>query len=473
MVDGSSEMDACVAVVNPATGNVLDVVAADSAASVAAKVRAAALAQPAWAARSVAERVAVLARFRDLVVAAQERLATLLTSEMGKPIAQARSEIAALAPRIDFFLKEVPKLSEAEVVSTALQAGDIEEVIRYEPIGVVAHISAWNYPYFVGSNVFVPALLTGNAVAYKPSELTPKTGLALAELLHEAGVPAAVFVPLIGNGRVGSALLAQPVNAVCFTGSHATGQRVSAAVAGKLLGPLGGRLQLELGGKDPAYVCHDADPVRAATALADGSFYNTGQSCCSVERIYVHAACAEAFIEHFVETVRAFRIGDPLDPETYIGPLAREAQLRELELQVEDALALGATLRLGGRARPGTGYYFEPTVLTDVLPSMRVMQQESFGPIIGIQVVADDEEAIALMNASAYGLTASVYSTDRARAESILARVSSGTAYWNCCDRVSPRLPWSGRNASGMGATLGHAGIRAFQCPKAYQLKRP
>ncbi len=462
-----------ITVVNPATGEAVDVVSADSAATVAAKVRAAALAQPAWAARKVGERVAILARFRDLLGEAQERLATLLTTEMGKPIAQARSEIGALGPRIDFFLETVPKLSEAEVVSRAAQAGETEELIRYEPLGVVAHISAWNYPYFVSSNVFVPALLTGNAVVYKPSELTPKTGLAIAELLHEAGVPVDVFVPLIGDGRVGAALLAQPVNAVCFTGSHATGLRVAEAVAGKLLGPLGGRLQLELGGKDPAYVCDDADPVSAAAALADGAFYNTGQSCCSVERIYVHAACAEAFIEAFVETVRGFRVGDPLDPETYIGALAREAQLRELEAQVSDAVALGATLRLGGKAREGKGFYFEPTVLTNVLPSMRVMQQESFGPIIGIQVVADDEEAVALMNATEYGLTASVFSGDRARAEGILARVHSGTGYWNCCDRVSARVPWSGRNASGIGATLGHAGIRAFQAPKAYHLRLP
>lgn len=342
----------------------------------------------------------------------------------------------------------------------------MEERIRHEPLGVVANISAWNYPYFVGANVFVPALLTGNAVLYKPSEHASLTGLAIAELLHEAGVPREVFAPVVGAGAVGAALLEQRLDGVFFTGSHATGRRIAEALAGRLI-----PLQLELGGKDPVYVCDDVEVRGAAAAVADGAFYNTGQSCCAVERVYVHRRIAEPFVEAFLAAVCAFRVGDPSDEDSYIGPLARAEQLSVLETQVEDAVRLGARLLSGGRRREGRGYYFEPTVLVDVDGRMRVMREESFGPIIGIQVVADDEEAIARMNDSEYGLTAGVFTPDRARAEAILSRIDAGSVYWNCCDRVSPRLPWTGRKHSGIGVTLSVAGIRTFVRPKAWHLR--
>jgi acyl-CoA reductase-like NAD-dependent aldehyde dehydrogenase len=230
-------------------------------------------------------------------------------------------------------------------------------------------------------------------------------------------------------------------------------------------------VQLELGGKDPVYVADDVDAAAVAAAVADGAFYNAGQSCCAVERIYVHRAVAPAFIEAFLAQVRGFTVGDPADERTYIGPVAREAQLDVLEAQVRDAVHLGARLDVGGRRRPGPGFFFEPTVLTGASHRMQVMREESFGPIIGIQEAADDEEAVALMNDTRYGLTAAVYSHDRARAERILKAVNAGTVYWNCCDRVSPRLPWSGRKDSGVGTTLSVAGIRTFVRPKAWHLR--
>jgi acyl-CoA reductase-like NAD-dependent aldehyde dehydrogenase len=267
---------------------------------------------------------------------------------------------------------------------------------------------------------------------------------------------------------VGAALVAQPVNGVFFTGSYATGVKIAQAVAARLV-----KLQLELGGKDPTYVCDDVDAGAAAEGLADGAFYNTGQSCCSVERIYVHKGAAPAFIEAFVETVRGFKAGDPLDEATYIGPLARAAQLDVLEAQVADAVAKGARLVAGGKRDPshGPGNYFQPTVLVDARNDMAVMREESFGPIIGIQTVADDQEAVRLMNDSDYGLTAGVYSKDRGRAEAILGQVDAGSVYWNCCDRVSPRLPWTGRRHSGIGSTLSREGIRTFLQPKAWHLR--
>ncbi len=450
---------------NPATGALLAELPADDAASVAAKATAARAAQPAWAALPMAERLAPIQRLRAAVLAEAEALATTLTHEVGKPIAQSRNEINGLLPRIDFFLERAEGAVRDEHV---FDGGDVHEQISHLPLGVVANISAWNYPYFVGCNVIVPALLTGNAVLYKPSEYATLTGLHITRLLHAAGVPAEVMQCLVGAGEVGNALLAQRVDGVFFTGSHATGMRISAALAGRLV-----KLQLELGGKDPSYVRADADPAAAAASLADGAMYNTGQSCCSVERIYVHEAIFDAFVEHFLAAVASFQLGDPMDESTYIGAITRAPQLDVLDAQVADALARGATLRCGGKRLAGPGNHYAPTVLTEVNHTMTLMREESFGPVIGIQKVSGDDEAVALMNDTRYGLTAGIYTRDEARARELLAQVDAGSVYWNCCDRVSPRLPWSGRRDSGIGLTLSIEGIRTFTRPKAWHLRQP
>jgi acyl-CoA reductase-like NAD-dependent aldehyde dehydrogenase len=451
-------------IVNPATEAVLAEVTETDGTAVAAAVAAARRAQPDWAARPVSERVASIGRFRALVVARAEALARTLTLEVGKPIAQARRELAGLLGRIDFFSAGVEAALADEVVA---DADGVEERIRHEPLGVIGKISAWNYPYFVGANVFLPALLTGNAVVYKPSELATQTGLAIAGLLHEAGVPADVFATVVGGGTVGARLLEERLDAVCFTGSHATGVKVAAALASRLV-----KVQLELGGKDPAYVCEDVDVAATAAAVADGAFYNNGQSCCAVERVYVHEAVWQPFVAAFVAAVRGFVVGDPLDEQTYIGPLARRAaQLAVLEDQVADARKRGARVLIGGARLPRPGFFFAPTVLVDVDRDMKVMREETFGPLIGLARVASDDEAVAAMNDTEYGLTAAVYTPTRARAERLLARIDAGTAYWNCCDRVSPRLPWTGRKASGLGVTLSHHGIAAFLRPKAWHLR--
>ncbi|HEV2131119.1 MAG TPA: aldehyde dehydrogenase family protein [Longimicrobiaceae bacterium] len=456
-------------VINPATEEVLRELEEDTADTVRQKVEDARAAQPAWGRRPLAERLEPIQRFGRLVAEQQERLAGILTSEMGKPIRQSRNEISALQGRLEFFLEHTAAAIADEVVLR--DVGDesspaMEERIRYEPLGVIANISAWNYPYFVGSNVFIPALLTGNAVLYKPSEHATLTGCAIAGLLHEAGIPREVFVPVVGAAAVGAALLEQEIDGVFFTGSHATGRRIAQAAAGRMI-----PVQLELGGKDPVYVCDDVEVKDAAAALADGAFYNAGQSCCAVERIYVHRRNAEPFVEAFLAAVRRFQVGDPTDEDSYIGPLARREQLAVLEEQVEDAVRQGARLLCGGKRREGEGYFFEPTVLTEVDHRMQVMREESFGPIIGIQVVRDDAEAIERMNDTHYGLTAGVYTPDLARAEALLSGVDAGSVYWNCCDRVSPRLPWTGRKCSGIGTTLSVAGIRAFVQPKAWHLR--
>jgi len=453
-------------VIDPATEELLAELEEDDAPTLARKTAAARAAQRTWAHRPLAERLAAVRRFGELLQSRRDSLAMTLTHEVGKPIRQSRNELTAMQARIDFFLEHTAAAIEEEIVLPATGLPAMEERIRYEPLGVVASISAWNYPYFVGSNVFLPALLAGNAVLYKPSEYATLSGLAMADLLHEAGVPRETFLPVVGAGGTGRILLEQDVDAVCFTGSYATGRRVAEEAAPRLL-----RVQLELGGKDPAYVCDDVDVAVAAAALVEGAFYNAGQSCCAVERIYVHRGIAVAFVKAFVEAARALVVGDPADERTDVGPLARRAQLDVLEAQVADAVSHGARLELGGRRLAGRGYYFEPTVLSRADHRMTLMREESFGPIIGIQEVGDDDEAVRLMNDTEYGLTAAVYTGDRSRAERILAQVDTGSAYWNCCDRVSPRLPWSGRKHSGLGTTLSVAGIRTFVQPKAWHLR--
>jgi acyl-CoA reductase-like NAD-dependent aldehyde dehydrogenase len=452
-------------ILDPATGVVLAKVPEDGKAGVRAKYQRARAAQPAWAATPMKQRLAAIEGFRERVTQQHALLERTLTSEVGKPIKQSRNELSGLLGRIDFFLAEAARVLREERVHADAKLR-LEERISHEPLGVIANISAWNYPYFVGANVFIPALLAGNAVLYKPSEFATLTGLYIAQMLVAAGVPEDVFIPVLGGRAAGEALLEAPIDGVFFTGSHATGERIGAKAGRKMI-----KVQLELGGKDPVYVCDDADVTIAAASIADGAFYNTGQSCCSVERIYVHEKIHDAFVAAFVAEVKGYRMGDPFDESTYIGPITRRPQLDVLRKQVADAKKRGARLLTGGNVLHKKGNWFEPTVFVDANHTMVLMKEESFGPIIGIQQVGSDDEAVALMNDSEYGLTAGVYTHNRARARRILAKVESGTAYWNCCDRVSPRLPWSGVRHSGIGVTLSTYGIQTFTRPKAWHLR--
>ena len=453
-----------ITITNPATGQTITTLSADDAASVALKAARARAAQGAWAQVPLAQRKTCIEGFRAGVVRDLESLARTMSTETGKPIRQSRNELNGLLGRIDFFVQQVQPSVATE---TVFDEGGMKEQIEHVPLGVIGNISAWNYPWFVGGNVFVPALLTGNAVLYKPSEFASMSGLEMARLLHEAGVPADVFIPLIGGGDVGAALLEQKIDGLFFTGSYPTGERIA-----RVLGPRMVKLQLELGGKDPTYVCEDADPKTAAESLADGAMYNTGQSCCSVERIYVHEKIHDAFVAAFMDTVRGFKAGDPLAEDTYIGAITRAPQLDVLDAQVADATAAGARLMCGGHRLQGPGNWYAPTVFTAVNHGMALMREESFGPIIGIQKVSGDAEAIRLMNDSRYGLTAGVFTPDGQRARAVLAQVNAGSVYWNCCDRVSPRLPWSGHGDSGIGLTLSTHGIQTFTRTKAWHLRQ-
>ena len=451
-------------IINPATEEILREIKEDTRESIADKVRALRAEQPQWDKTPLSDRVRVLRIFSNLLDVNIEHLSQVLTSETGKPLQQSRNEVNGARARIKWLTENTEKYLSDEWMTR--EPGLVEK-ISYEPLGVVANISAWNYPYLVGVNVFVPALLAGNAVLYKPSEYSSLTGLEIGRLLKDAGVPVDAFHVALGGKTVGELVLDQMLDGYFFTGSYKTGKYIFEKVAPRMV-----PCQCELGGKDPLYVADDVIDIKAvAAATADGAFYNNGQSCCSVERIYVHEKIYDHYLDEFVKELKSWKIGKPTEEGVYFGPLSRKEQVAVLERQVKDALEKGAELLAGGKAISGKGYYFEPTVLVNVNHSMSVMRDESFGPIIGIMSVKSDEEAIRLMQDTEYGLTAAIYSAHAVRAEKMLQQMNVGSAYWNCCDRVSAALPWSGRLHSGFGTTLSHAGLRAFTRPKAYHLK--
>lgn len=451
-------------IINPFNEEVIKTLESESYDSTLKKIEKLRRGQPLWAQRLLEDRLSIIVRFGDLVKQKTDELAAILTSETGKPIQQAVNEIRGAHNRIEHLKANASKWLQAEVM---VEKGPTREEIQYEPLGVIGNISAWNFPYNVGYNVFLYGLVAGNSVAYKPSEYAALTGLKFRELLWEAGVPEDVFECFIGPGEVGEWLLEAGLDGYFFTGSYKTGKYIAEKLAPKLV-----PLQLELGGKDPLYVMDDLfDIKQAAINAAEGAFYNNGQSCCAVERIYVHEKIYEEFVTHFVEEVSSYKIGNPMDRDTFIGPLTRKDQLEKILQQIGDAVKKGASIRLGGKKWGRSGYFLEPTVLIGVNHTMDVMMDESFGPVIGIQPVKGDDEAAELMKDTKYGLTAAVFSNEEKRARELLSRLPVGTAYWNCCDRVSPNLPWTGRKNSGLGITLSYMGIRAFVQPKAFHIR--
>jgi acyl-CoA reductase-like NAD-dependent aldehyde dehydrogenase len=451
-------------IINPATEEVIADITEDTEQTVKQRFQQATAAQRAWASTPLDKRIACIQKFYTLLDEQKDELAKTLTSEMGKPLQQSYNELNGARSRIKYFIEHAAKyLAEEWIVPD----GTTKEKIVYEPLGVIANISAWNYPYLVGVNVFIPALIGGNAVLYKPSEYATLTGLHIERLLHLAGIPTDCFISVTGKGNVGEYLLNLPLNGYYFTGSYRTGKYIAEKVAAKLV-----PCQLELGGKDPLYVMDDVEDIeKVAGAALEGVVYNNGQSCCAVERIYVHEKIYDQFVASYFEQAKKMKLGDPMDKTTDIGPLSRKEQLEFLSTQVNDAVSKGATVLLGGNAAQHKGYYFEPTVLTKVNHTMKLMTEESFGPVTGIQRVTSDEEAVQLMQDTEYGLTAAVYSKSFERAEAVMKQMNTGTVYWNCCDRVSATLPWSGRKHSGLGSTLSYQGIRAFVQPKAYHIR--
>jgi acyl-CoA reductase-like NAD-dependent aldehyde dehydrogenase len=467
----TSRPEGDIAVENPATGRVIAHVPDLGPEQVAELARRGRGAQPAWEALGFEGRGRVLRRAQRWLVQNADRVIDTIVSETGKAWEDAQAaELAYGASAFGFWAKQAPRyLADERVKSAAIFVKGKRLVLRYRPLGLVGVIGPWNYPLTNSFGDCIPALAAGNSVILKPSEITPLTSLLLAEGLRESGLPADVFQVATGRGPTGEALI-DAVDMIMFTGSTATGRKVMARAA-QTLTPV----SLEMGGKDPMIVLSDADLERAANAAVYYSMLNTGQTCISIERVYVEAPVYDAFVAKVTDKARALRHGSPAGPGSVdVGSMTHGPQVDIVERHVEDARARGARVIVGGHREDRPGQWFEPTVLVDVDHDMAIMREETFGPTLPIMRVADADEAVRLANDSPYGLGASVFSGDLARGEAIARRLESGSVCVNdaLVNYYALELPMGGTKASGMGYRHGPGGIRKFTQHQALLISR-
>ena len=431
------------------------------------KLAAARRAQASWKTVPVAERAALLTAMVDAFLARGDEIAPELSWQMGRPVAQTPGELGGFEERA----RHMIAIAEAALADVAAAPVDgFTRFIRREPLGVVFTVAPWNYPLLTSVNSIVPALMAGNAVILKHSAQTPLCAERYAEAATAAGLPDGLFQFLhLSHADTEKVVKSDQVDFVAFTGSVPAGGAIEAAAAGHFIG-----VGLELGGKDPAYVRADVDVAHAVENLVDGAFFNSGQSCCGIERIYAHADVYDAFVDGFVETTNAYRLGDPTDPDTNLGPLVRTGAADFVRGQTAEAVGAGAKALIDPNRfsanRDGTPY-LAPQVLVDVDHTMRVMTEESFGPVVGIMKVASDDEAIRLMNDSPFGLTASVWTRDADAALAVGGAVETGTWFMNRCDYLDPALAWTGVKQSGRGCTLSSVGYEHLTRPKSFHLR--
>lgn len=436
----------------------------EAAKAAVARARAA---QGAWAARPLEERIALVKAGVARLTTMKETVALELAHQMGRPIRYGQGEMGGVNARTDYM---------AQIAAETLAPHMIEDSAAFrrylarEALGVVFIVAPWNYPYLTTINTLVPALIAGNTVILKHASQTLLVGERLAQAFHEAGVPADVFQNVVLDHATTEALIAaRAFNFVNFTGSVGGGQAIERAAAGTFT-PLG----LELGGKDPGYVRADANLDAAVDTLMDGAMFNSGQCCCGIERIYVHESLYDAFVEKAVAWVNGLKLGSPLDPETTLGPMANKRFAKVVRDQIAEAIAAGAKPLIDPKAFPADdgGAYLAPQILVNVNHQMKVMMEESFGPVVGIMKVKDDEEALRLMNDSPYGLTASIWTEDYDTAAALGARVETGTVFMNRADYLDPALCWTGCKDTGRGGSLSYLGFHSVTRPKSYHLKK-
>jgi acyl-CoA reductase-like NAD-dependent aldehyde dehydrogenase len=449
-------------VINPYDQTVYRELALETIAGLEEKIRAARAAAISWREVPLAERVHVVRSALDYFRSHQDRIAAEITAQMGKPIREAHNEFGGFFERAAHMLS----IAEDTLAPEELPPKDhFHRRIERAPLGVVLNIAAWNYPLLIAVNVVVPALVAGNSVLLKHSARTPLCGTHFqAAFNHRPGLLTHL---LLSHAQTLDVIRDPRIDHVVFTGSVSGGRRIHQAAAGRFID-----LGLELGGKDPAYVAEDADLAFSVPNIVDGALYNAGQSCCAVERVYVHQNNYASFLEQAAEAMTHFKPGDPLDPATTLGPLADRAALDVLDRQVHEALQRGARLICGGRRLEGSpGNFYLPTLLADVDSRAEVMQEESFGPLLPVQAVADDAEALEQMNNSRYGLTASIWTRSRTRAEWFAARLEAGTVYQNRCDYLDPGLAWTGVKDSGRGVSLSRYGYHGLTRPKSIHFR--
>ncbi|HEX9789571.1 MAG TPA: aldehyde dehydrogenase family protein [Kiloniellales bacterium] len=453
--------------VSPADGKVyVERPLAGEAEALAALARAR-KAQGAWRHTPLKERQALLSKAVDAFVAQGPRIAEEISWQMGRPVSQTPGEVRGFEERARHVIAIAPEA--LKDIAVEPKAG-FTRFIRRDPLGVVFVVAPWNYPYLTAVNSVMPALLAGNAVILKHSHQTPLCAERFAEAFAAAGLPKDVFQFLhVGHEVAAQMIGSNNVDFVAFTGSVPGGHAVQAAAALRFIGT-----GLELGGKDPAYVRADVNLPHAIENVVDGAFFNSGQSCCGIERVYVHAKVYKDFVDGAVALVSKYRLGNPLEKETNLGPMVRASAADFVRGQVRDAVAAGAKPLIDAKLFPANAEgtpYLAPQVLIDVDHSMRVMTEESFGPVVGIMKVNSDDEAIALMNDSEFGLTASIWTTDEAAALAIGDRVETGTWFMNRCDYLDPALAWTGVKDSGRGCTLSSVGFEQLTRPKSFHLR--
>ena len=436
----------------------------DAAQAAVARARAA---QAEWAARPLDDRIALVKAGVAALTAMKDDIATELAQQMGRPIRFGAGEMGGVNARTDYMADIAAETLAPKVIE---DSNSFRRVLAREALGVVFVIAPWNYPYLTAINTIVPALIAGNAVVLKHASQTLLAGERLAQAFHAGGVPEDVFQNVVlDHATTESLIAARTFDFVNFTGSVAGGRAIERAAAGTFV-PLG----LELGGKDPGYVRADADLDAAVEGLMDGAMFNSGQCCCGIERIYVHDSLYDAFVEKAVAWTNTLKLGDPLDSVTTLGPMAHVRFAQTVRDQVAEAVGQGARALIDPSAFPQDdgAAYLAPQVLVDVDHSMRVMVEESFGPVVGIMRVTDDEEAIRLMNDSPYGLTASIWTRDDDAAAAIGARIQTGTVFMNRADYLDPALCWTGCKDTGRGGSLSYLGYLSVTRPKSYHLKR-
>ncbi len=436
-------------------------------AEVAAALAGARAAQAGWRHTPIAERQAVLTAAVDAFVAKGAEIAEEIAWQMGRPVSQCPGEVAGFEERARHMIAIAP----SALADIAVEPKEgFTRFIRRAPLGVTFVVAPWNYPYLTAVNAVVPALMAGNAVLLKHSHQTPLCAERFAEAFRVAGLPEGLFRHLhLSHDATAKLIAGAGVDFVSFTGSVAGGHAVQQAAAARFIGA-----GLELGGKDPAYVRADAKLDHAIENVIDGAFFNSGQSCCGIERIYVHADVHDAFVEGAAELARGYKLGNPIEPETTLGPMVRASAADFVRGQIKDAVAAGATALIDPKAFPadesGTPY-MAPQILVDVDHAMRVMTEESFGPVVGIMKVSSDDEAVALMNDSDFGLTASIWTADEDAALAIGDRVETGTWFMNRADYLDPALAWTGVKDSGRGCSLSHVGYEQLTRPKSFHLR--
>jgi succinate-semialdehyde dehydrogenase / glutarate-semialdehyde dehydrogenase len=449
--------------VNPATGEVIREYAEDGAEAVERKLALAAEAFAAWSRAPFAERAARVRRAAAILRERQERWARLMTAEVGKTLVSSEAEVEKCAWVCDFYADEA-----ARQLAPAPQATDATESgVRFEPLGPVLAVMPWNFPLWQVFRFAAPALMAGNVGLLKHASNVPGCALAIEEIFGLAGCPAGVFQTLLVGAAAVEAIIGHPaVRAVTLTGSEATGRAV-AAQAGRALK----KTVLELGGSDPFIVLRDADPAAAAAAAVAGRCINNGQSCIAAKRFIVEEPVADAFTEAFVARMRALRVGDPFDRATDVGPLAREDLLVEVHAQVTRSVAAGARVLCGGERVARPGFYYAPTVLGGVRPGMVAFDEETFGPVAPVVRATDADDAVALANRSRFGLGASLWTRDLARARELVPRIEAGAVFVNGNVKSDPRLPFGGIKDSGYGRELATFGIREFVNVKTVWMK--